>query len=153
MGWIGIIFLILLGIALLLLDLLVIPGIVISIVGILCMAGGVVAAFLQYGTIAGVITLSAVALLIIATVALILHSKVWRRLQLNTQIKGKMNEIDSKIMVGMSGKAISRLAPMGLGRFGDETIEVTSPQDFIDVDTDIVITKIESNKVYVTSKK
>lgn len=153
MGWIGIIFLVLLGIALLLLDLLVIPGVVISIVGILCMTGGVVAAFLQHGTVAGIITLAATALLLIVAFVLILHSKVWRRLQLNTQIDGKMNKIDSKITVGMTGKAISRLAPMGTGQFGDETVEVSSPQDFVDADTDIVITKIEGNKIIVTPKK
>lgn len=150
MGLSSIIFIILVGLLLLILDFLVIPGIVISIVGVLCMVGGVVATFLQYGTTAGMICLLVTAVVVIGSIVLMMRSKTWRRLQLNTEIDSKMNEFDStKIQVGATGKSISRLAPMGTGEFDGEVVEVTSTQEFIDVNQEIVITRIDGCKIYV----
>ena len=79
-----------------------------------------------------------------------MRTKTWRKLQLNTRIDSKMNEFDpQKVHVGMQGKAISRLAPMGTGEFDGAVVEVSSPQDFIEVDTEIEITRIEGGKVFV----
>lgn len=150
MGLGSIIFIILVGLLLLILDFLVIPGIVISIVGVLCMVGGVVATFLQYGTTAGMICLLVTAVVVIGSIVLMMRSKTWRRLQLNTEIDSKMNEFDStKIQVGATGKSISRLAPMGTGEFDGEVVEVTSTQEFIDVNQGIIITRIDGCKIYV----
>lgn len=150
MGLGSIIFIILVGLLLLILDFLVIPGIVISIVGVLCMVGGVVATFIQYGTTAGMICLLVTAVVVIGSIVLMMRSKTWRRLQLNTEIDSKMNEFDStKIQVGATGKSISRLAPMGTGEFDGEVVEVTSTQEFIDVNQGIIITRIDGCKIYV----
>lgn len=150
MGLGSIIFIILVGLLLLILDFLVIPGIVISIVGVLCMVGGVVATFIQYGTTAGMICLLVSAVVVIGSIVLMMRSKTWRRLQLNTEIDSKMNEFDStKIQVGATGKSISRLAPMGTGEFDGEVVEVTSTQEFIDVNQGIIITRIDGCKIYV----
>lgn len=150
MGIGSIIFIILVGLLLMILDFLVIPGIIISIVGVLCMVGGVVATFIQYGSTAGMICLLLTAAIVIVGVVLMMRSKTWRRLQLNTEIDSKINEVDStKIQVGVTGKSISRLAPMGTGEFNGEVVEVSSVQDFIDVNKEIVITRIEGSKIYV----
>ena len=153
MGWGSIIFIILVGILLMILDFLVIPGGVVAIVGVLCMIGGVVFSFIQYGTTPGLVCILLTAVATIGSFVLMMRTKTWRKLQLHTRIDSKMNEIDeSKVKVGMVGKAISRLAPMGTGQFDDEVVEVTSLQDFIDVNVEIEITKIEANKVYVKPK-
>ena len=153
MGWFSIIFIILIGILLMILDFLVIPGGVVAILGVLSMVAGVAAAFIQYGPLAGFITLIGTAVFTIGCFVLMMRTKTWKRLQLNTRIDSKMNEVDAnKIKVGSTGKAISRLAPMGTGEFDGEMIEVSSPQDFIEVDTEIEITRIEGGKVYVKPK-
>ncbi len=153
MGWFSIIFIILIGIMLMILDFLVIPGGVVAIIGVLSMVAGVAAAFIQYGPLAGFLTLISTAVVTIGCFVLMMRTKTWKRLQLNTRIDSKMNEVDaSKIKVGSTGKAISRLAPMGTGEFDGEMIEVSSPQDFIEVDTEIEITRIEGGKVYVKPK-
>ena len=73
---------------------------------------------------------------------------------LKTNIDSKMNEVDeSKISVGMTGVAISRLAPSGTGKFGDELVEVHSFNDFIDVNSEIVIIKIDGGKIIVKQNK
>ncbi len=153
MGWFSIIFIIMIGILLMILDFLVIPGGVVAIIGVLCMVAGVVASFMQYGPLAGFLTLLCTAVFTIGCFVLMMRSKTWKRLQLNTRIDSKMNEVDAdKIKVGMTGKAISRLAPMGTGEFDGEMVEVSSPQDFIEVDTEIEITRVEGGKVYVKPK-
>ena len=153
MGWGSIIFIIIVGILLMILDFLVIPGGVVAIVGVLCMVGGVVAAFVQYGSVAGFLCLIFTAVAVVGSFVMMMRTKTWRKLQLNTQIDGKMNEVDpSKVQVGMIGRAISRIAPMGTGEFDGEIVEVTSQQEFIDVDTEIEVTKIEASKIYVKPK-
>lgn len=150
MSWLSIIFIIIVGMLLMVLDFLVIPGGVVAIVGVLCMVGGVVASFVQFGTTAGVICLLGTAVFIIASFVLMMRTKTWRKLQLNTHIDGKMNEVDgNKIQVGMVGVAVSRLAPMGTGRFGDELVEVSSTQDFIEVNSEIEIIRIDGGKIFV----
>ena len=154
MAWGSIIFIILVGILLMILDFLVIPGGVVAIFGVLCMIGGVVASFVQYGATAGVICLFVTAAVTIASFVLMMRTKTWRRLQLKTEIDGKMNDFDpEKVQVGMTGVAISRLAPMGTGQFGSEIVEVSSIQDFIEVDTEIEIVKIEGGKITVKPKQ
>ncbi len=150
MGYISLILLILLGIVLMILDFLVIPGGVVAIIGVLCMIGGVITAFVQFGTTVGFLTLVLTAILTILCFWLMMRSKTWRRLQLKTKIDSKMNEVDeSRLTVGTKGVAISRLAPTGTGLFGDMEVEVVSLQGFIDENTPIVIHKIEGSKVIV----
>ena len=147
----GVIIIILIGLFLLLVEFLLIPGITVAGVGgVILIAGGITWAYTGFGTTAGHLTLLGTAIASVTVVVLALRSKTWKRLQLNTKIDSKVNEIDAnKFTVGMVGKAISRLAPMGTGQFGDKFVEVTSPQNFIDVNSDIVITKIEGNKIFV----
>lgn len=148
-----IIALIILGIICIILEILVVPGGVVGIVGFLMMAGGVVVAYLQHGALVGNITMIATVLVTIIGIVYILRSKSWRKLVLETKIESKMNEVDhSKLGVGIEGIAVSRLAPSGKGKFGDEIVEVASSHDFIDVNSEIVITKIEGNKIIVKLK-
>ena len=150
MGYISLILLILLGIVLMILDFLVIPGGVVAIIGVLCMVGGVVMSFVQFSTTVGILTLVLTAVITLVSFWLMMRSKTWRKLQLKTKIDSKMNEIDeSKLSEGMEGVAISRLAPTGTGLFGDTEAEVVSMQGFIDENSPIVIHKIEGSKIIV----
>ena len=150
MGYISLILLIFLGIVLMILDFLVIPGGVVAIIGVLCMAGSVVAAFVQFGNTVGFLTLVLTAIITIGAFVLMMRTKTWRKLQLKTKIDSKMNEVDTnKLTEGMEGVAISRLAPTGTGMFGDTEAEVVSLQGFIDENSPIKIHKIEGNKIIV----
>lgn len=154
MSWGIIITLIILGLLALVLEILVVPGGIVGIIGCLMMLGGIIASYTQHGAMAGNITLMATLLLTIIFVVMLLRSKTWKQLILKTNIDGKMNEVDSnKISVGMSGLAVSRLAPAGTGKFGDELVEVHSFNDFIDVNSEIVIVKIEGGKIIVKQNK
>lgn len=144
--------LILLGIICLILEFLVIPGAIVGIIGSLMIVGGIVGAY-TISSVVGNITLVSTLLFLIIAVILVLRHKTWRKLMLKTNIDSKVNEIDeSKLQPGVEGIAISRLAPMGKGRFDNIVEEVSSIHGFVDVDTPIVITKIEGNKIFVKSK-
>lgn len=148
-----IITLIILGIICVILEILVVPGLIVGILGFVMMVGGVVAAYVTHGALVGNIVLVSTIVLSIILFALTLRSKTWRKLALKTNIDSKMNTIDEqKLTVGMEGVAVSRLAPMGKGKFDNEMVEVSSTKGFIDVGATIEITKIQGNKVYVKLK-
>lgn len=151
MNIITIILLILLGMVLLLIEFAVIPGITIAgIGGFALLAGSVYIAFIEYGTVAGFITLAAV--LIIAPMMLyyLFKSRTGRKMILESQIDGSVDSFDrEKIKVGDIGKSIGRLAPSGKVKINDETIEAQSTGVFIDHRTDVRVVKILSNKIIV----
>ena len=136
---------------LLLIEFAVIPGITIAgIGGFALLAGSVYIAFIEYGTVAGFITLAAV--LIIAPMMLyyLFKSRTGRKMILESQIDGSVDSFDrEKIKVGDIGKSIGRLAPSGKVKINDETIEAQSTGVFIDHRTDVRVVKILSNKIIV----
>ncbi|HQA87093.1 MAG TPA: hypothetical protein PK448_05950, partial [Bacteroidales bacterium] len=64
MEWIGIVVIILLGLAALLLEILVLPGGVVGITGTLFIVAGIILAYVRMGATAGTITLAATVLFI-----------------------------------------------------------------------------------------
>ena len=72
---------------------------------------------------------------------------------LKTEIDSKVNVLDHKITVGMEGRTVSRLAPGGKAIFENVTEEVFSQNEFIDENQEVIITKIEGNKIIVKLKK
>lgn len=153
MNWVIIITIILIGIIGLVLEFLVIPGGIVGIVSGLIIAGGIGLSYYHFGVTAGNITLIATVVAILVGIVLLLRSRTWKKLMLNTQIDSKVNEIDSaKIAVGQEGVSVSRLAPGGKALFNGEIVEVCSARDFIDENCPIVIVKIEGNKITVKIK-
>lgn len=152
MNWLVIIFLILLGVLALVLELFALPGAIIGIVGSLFIIAGIVMSYIQYGVVAGNLTLLGTGVFIIITVVLFLRSKTWKRMTLTTQIDSKVNVQPDSLYVGMEGVSLSRLAPGGKAIFDQEIVEVFSSLDFIDQNTPIVISKIEGSKIIVKLK-
>ncbi|HHT52525.1 MAG: NfeD family protein [Bacteroidales bacterium] len=152
MGWFVIIFLIVLGVLALMLEVLVLPGGIVGIIGALFVIAGVVLSYVHFGLWAGNITLLITAVFIIGTVILFLRSKTWKKMALTTEIDSKVNVLPSELKVGMEGVTISRLAPGGKALFGDQEVEVFSNLGFIDQNQEIVIFQIDENKIIVKLK-
>ena len=113
MGWFVIIFFFVLGVLALMLEVLVLPGGIVGIIGALFVIAGVVLSYVHFGLWAGNITLLITAVFIIGTVILFLRSKTWKKMALTTEIDSKVNVLPSELKVGMEGVTISRLAPGG----------------------------------------
>lgn len=154
MTWTIIAALIIIGLIFLVLEILVVPGTtVIGVVGFILMIIGIWQTYIVYGATSGHYVLAGSLVLTLIVLALSLRSKTWNRAMLHTTIDSKVNVFDeSKIKVGDTGKAISRIVPMGKALFHDEYYEVRSSGEFIDEDTEIIISKIEHNKIFVKSK-
>ncbi len=149
--WAVIAVLILVGLVLLVLEILVIPGAGIAgIIGFLLMVSGVWLAYAKEGSAEGNITLLATILLNIVGITLMLRSKTWKKAQLKTSISGKVRTFDNMdLKVGMHGKTISHCAPTGKAAFGDHYVEVDAGTTYLKTGTTIEITKINGNKIFV----
>ena len=143
--------LIFLGILLMLIEMLLIPGVGIAgILGLASLAGSCWYAFTALSTKAGIIVTLIVICLITVMLICILRAKTWKKLELNTEIQSKVNEDSEKVSIGQQGKALTRLAPMGTARFENLTCEVKSSEgNMIDPGTLIEICAIEENKIFV----
>jgi membrane-bound ClpP family serine protease len=154
MWWI-VVLLILIGIALLVLEILVIPGAGFAgVVGFAMMVAGVWMAYKHIGIMEGNIVLISTIVLNVAGLVYAVRSKTWKKAMLKTEISGKVNEINSEnIKVGDKGVTVSRCAPMGKAIINGDFIEVGSMSEFIDQDTEIEIIRIQGNKVFIKQFK
>jgi len=154
MSWVVIASLIIIGLIFLILEILVVPGTtVVGIVGFILMGIGLWQTYIVYGSPIGHYVLGGSLLLTLGALGLSLRSKTWNRAMLHTEISSKANVYDlTKINVGDSGKTVSRLAPMGKAFINDEYYEVRSSGEFVDQETNITVTKIEFNKIFVKPK-
>ena len=115
-----IILLILLGLILLLVETLLLPGFFFTgILGVLSLAAACYFGFVNYGNTGGIITVIISVLVAAAFMVWILRSKTWKKATLNTEIKATVDQrpADKGITAGMKGVAQTRLNPMGRVRF------------------------------------
>lgn len=145
--------LIIAGLLLLGAELIIIPGFGIAgILGIASLAGSCWVAFTQISTTAGIIVIVTNIVLAIISTVLILRSKTWKKLSLETNISSKVDiEPEKKgIKEGEKGTTISRLAPGGKVMIGTEIIEAFTRDTIIEAGQEISVSEIDGNKIYVT---
>lgn len=142
--------LILVGLVLIFAEILIIPGVgVAGILGLLSIGGSCFYAFHQIGTTAGILVTVANAVLIVVLTIWVLRAKTWKKLTLETAVDGKAVASDMAVSVGERGVTVTRLAPMGMVRFGGDSLEVKALEGMIDPGVDVEVVMIEDNKVYV----
>jgi len=146
-----ILFLIFLGIVLLLIEFTILPGITIAGIGGLLMFGGAVyIAFNVYGTIAGFIVLAFVLIASPILIYRMFKTRMGKRMMLESKITGTSSEIKTKVIhAGDEGIAVSRLAPIGKVRIGNETFEAKSTGSFIDQKTRVKVVEISRTQIIV----
>ena len=151
MNILAIIVLIILGLLLLMLEVVVIPGITIAgIGGFLMLGASVYIAFSQFGTVPGIITLAFVLIASPVLIYYLFKSKTGKQMVLQTRITGKIEAFDSsKIKTGDTGRTIGRLAPTGKVRVNGEVAEAQSTGNFIDHTVEIIVIKVVENKIIV----
>ncbi|MBA7527880.1 hypothetical protein ES705_20060 [subsurface metagenome] len=154
MSVLSIILIILLGIVLFLVEFLVIPGITIAgIGGFILVAGGVFCGYYFRGVSTGNYILIGTGISMILIFVMALKLKTWRRFGLKSTVEGRVRVInDDAIKVGDEGKTVARLAPIGKALINDALYEVRSDGTYIDADSDIIITRIEGNKIFIETK-
>ena len=149
--WTIISVLILVGLLMMILEILVIPGSGFAgIIGFVLMAAGVWLAYTRVGLMAGNITLISTITINVVGLILALRSKTWKKASLDAVNDGKVNKIDAQnLLVGMKGNTISRCAPMGKAVFNDKYYEVSTLSEFIDEGNEVEIIRVTGNKIYI----
>lgn len=141
--------LILVGIILIFIEILLIPGVgVAGVLGLLSMGGSCFYAFHEFGLTTGIIVAVVNAVLIIGLAIYVLRAKTWKRMSLDTNIDSKAVE-SAVLSLGDKGKTLTRLAPMGSARFGDYVVEVKALEGMLDPEVPVEVVLIEDNKIYV----
>lgn len=148
----AIILLILVGLVLLIIEILFVPGMILGIISIALMIVGVIFGYKDFGTTIGTLVLAGTVLSTLGTVYLAFRSNVWKKFQVHSFIEGKTNILKTEITVGDTGKTISRLNPIGKASIRDQQVEVQALDGFIDQNTEITVIKIQQNKIFVKKK-
>ncbi len=145
---------ILIGLVLIIIEIVVIPGTtVVGIVGTMMMIGGVYWMYADYGMTAGNIALVVTFVSSIGAIYFALKSKAWKRFSLNSSLQGRANLIDNeKIVVGGEGVTLSKLRPMGSILVNGMKVEAQSEGEAIEENKNIIILKIIANKIIVKIK-
>lgn len=150
----GLILLILLGIALLLVEFLIIPGITIAgISGFLCMIYAIYVGYSQYGNTYGTYTLLAIVISNVIIMYYAFRSKTWKHFGLASEINSKNVTFEpEKFKVGDTGETITRMAPVGKVMINDISCEAKTLGEYLDPHTEITIIKINNNQLIVQPK-
>lgn len=143
--------LLLLGILLLLLEIVFVPGTtIVGIGGVILLAIGIYLAYDFIGVTAGHISLASSVAAIFLALIVLLKGETWKQMALDTNVQGKgVEQLEKMVSIGDKGKTISRLNPVGKALFDEKILEVSTTGDFVDEDVDIVVIKIDQNRIKV----
>lgn len=150
MSWPVIIIVILVGLFLVALEIVALPGLISGICGVVLVGVGVWQTYAQYGALAGNIVLIGSVVVGVVMLALLMKSGTWRHFSLKEESDSKVNEVNpSRIRVGSRGTTITRLAPAGNARIDGEIVEVHSDGLFIDERMPVEVVEIEGYRILV----
>lgn len=143
--------LLLLGILLILVEILFVPGTtIVGIGGVILLGIGVYMAYAMISTQAGHLSLAGSVVLVFLSLIVLLKGQTWKRMALYTKVEGKgVENIASLVAVGDRGRAISRLNPMGKALINDQLVEVATAGEFVDSEQEVEVVKVEQNKINV----
>lgn len=149
--WITVISLILVGLALVIAEIIFVPGTtLVGVTGFALMAVGISLGFSYFGGSAGwtIAAVTAVASGVVIVYAF--RSNVWGRFSLKTTIDSKVNEGElAGIAAGQEGIALSALRPVGKAELASRTFEVRTLGAYVESGTRIRVTQVSSNQIIV----
>jgi len=149
--WIAIISLIIIGMALIVIEVIFIPGTtIVGIAGLLCVISGLVLTFNNFGNSVGWIATGGTAIFSASVLIYAFRSGAWDKFALKKSIDSRVND-DKPINVkeGDEGIARSALRPIGKGDFDNVEMEVRSLGELVPTNSKIKIIKIENRKIFV----
>ena len=150
-----IIILIIAGLALMVVEVVVLPGITVAgIGGVILIGSGVYLTFRWFGNTAGTFALIATGVLFIIFLIYALREKTWDRLSLHSEIDSKVNVVDTNdIKTGDKGMTVSRLAPIGKIMIHGKIMEGKSEFGLIDENREIEVVHVNESTIIVQEIK
>lgn len=149
--WISIVLLVLVGLVLIYLELIFVPGTTfVGIIGLIMTGVGIYIAFEKHGDSVGYMVLGGSFLVTIVGLVYSFKAKTWDRFALKQANKGHVNQNYTEgLEIDMTGLAISDLKPIGKAEFKDKAYEVTSHGHLIESGEEVRIVRIDRNKIIV----
>ena len=149
--WIAIISLIVIGLALLVIELIFIPGTtIVGIVGLLCVISGLVLTFSNFGDTVGWVATGGTTVFSAAVFLYAFKSGAWSKFALKSNIDSKVNQDKPiNVKVGDEGIALSTLRPMGKAEIENEVLEVRSLGELVPTDSKIRVIKVNKREIFV----
>lgn len=138
-----------LGIILLALEIVALPGGIAGAFGVALIGFGVWQTYALFGNTTGTIVLLCAIALCTLMMVLFLRKRTWQRFSLNEEVTSRVNEIEPAVKVGSRGTTISRLAPTGKALIEGEQMEVHAVNKFIDPDHPIEVVAVEGYRIDV----
>ncbi|MCL1832732.1 MAG: hypothetical protein FWG45_07500 [Oscillospiraceae bacterium] len=150
-----IILLIVIGLALLIVEVVVLPGITVAgIAGVLLIGSSIFLTYRWFGNTAGTFSLIGTGILFIVFLIYALRAKTWDRLSLHSEIDSRVNVVDTDhIRPGDKGMTVSRLAPMGKILIHDKLMEGKSEFGLIDENREIEVVHVNESNIIVQEIK
>lgn len=146
----AIIILILIGLFLLIMEILFVPGMVLGFVAVILMLVGIIFSYKDLGNTTGNIVLAGTIMGTIAAVYGSFKSNLWKKMGVQSVIDGKANTLkEGAIKVGDTGRTITRLNPTGKAFINNVQAEVQTQDGFLDEDREITVIKVLQNKILV----
>ena len=139
-----------LGLLLLTLEIVALPGGIAGVCGFLLIGFGVWQSFLLWGMTVGTWVLIGSIAICALLLALFMKTKTWKRFSLNEESDSSVNQIeDPAIAIGTRGTTVARLAPTGKALIDGKLVEVHAINKFIDQDRPIEVVAIEGYRIDV----
>lgn len=149
--WIIIIALLAIGLALIIAEIIFIPGTtLVGVLGIVFSIAGIVISYQHFGSDVGFYILTGMGIATAAALFYSFKSGAWSKFSLKTSNQSKVNEgLVNELAVGEEGRALSTLRPVGKAKFKNQEYEVKTLGDYVDNGTPIRIKLILSNQIIV----
>ena len=144
-----IIILLILGVVLLALEIVALPGGIAGFFGVGLIGVGVWQSYARFGNSVGTVILLCAIALCLLMLLLLMKAKTWKRFSLNEEVDSKVNQLEPTVKPGARGFTISRLAPTGKALIDGEQMEVHAVNKFIDPDRPIEVVGIEGYRIDV----
>ena len=138
-----------LGVLLLALEIVALPGGIAGTFGVLLIGFGVWQSYALFGTTVGTVVLLCSITLCVLMLLWFMKTKTWQRFSLNEESASKVNQLEPDVKVGAKGVTISRLAPTGKALIDGQPMEVHAVNKFIDPDHPIEVVAIEGYRIDV----
>ncbi len=149
--WLAITALIVAGVALLIVEVIFIPGTtIVGILGLLFILAGILVGYREFGSTTGNYILLGTSIVAVGAIYVSFRKGAWKKFSLNTSIDSKVNEgMVSELVAGVEGITVSALRPMGTAEFNGKIVEVKTNGDYLAPGTPIKIVLIQSNDILV----
>ena len=85
----------------------------------------------------------------------LIRTKTWRKISLEVtekQVDGYSGSLGLEELVGKTGRVLTKLRPAGTALVDGHRVDVVSPGEYIEKDTEIIVIRIDGNRVLVEEK-